>query len=79
EMLALDALIAAKTRATMASATLAEAELAQAAASTTAATAARAASVGIGLAGKALSLIGGPAGAAMLAAAAIFYFWQKAQ
>ncbi|MDH8112598.1 phage tail tape measure protein, partial [Klebsiella pneumoniae] len=28
---------------------------------------------------KALSLIGGPAGAAMLAAAAIFYFWQKAQ
>ncbi|HIF7652134.1 TPA: tape measure protein [Klebsiella pneumoniae] len=79
EMLALDALIAAKTRATMASATLAEAELAQAAASTTAATAARAASVGIGLAGKALLLIGGPAGAAMLAAAAIFYFWQKAQ
>lgn len=79
EMLALDALIAAKTRATMASATLAEAELAQAAASTTAATAARAASVGVDLAGKALSLIGGPAGAAMLAAAAIFYFWQKAQ
>ncbi|MFV6741348.1 tape measure protein [Klebsiella pneumoniae] len=79
EMLALDALIAAKTRATMASATLAEAELAQAAASTTAATAARAASVGVGLAGKALSLIGGPAGAAMLAAGAIFYFWQKAQ
>ncbi|WP_368757754.1 tape measure protein [Klebsiella sp. P1CD1] len=79
EMLALDALIAAKTRATMASAALAEAELAQAAASTTAATAARAASVGVGLASKALSLIGGPAGAAMLAAAAIFYFWQKAQ
>ena len=79
EALALDALIAAKTRATMASATLAEAELAQAAASTTAATAARAASVGVGLAGKALSLIGGPAGAAMLAAGAIFYFWQKAQ
>ena len=79
EMLALDALIAAKTRATMASATFAEAELAQAAASTTAATAARAASVGVGLAGKALSLIGGPAGAAMLAAAAIFYFWQKSQ
>ncbi|EKN3250256.1 TPA: tape measure protein [Klebsiella pneumoniae] len=79
EMLALDALIAAKTRATMASAALAEAELAQAAASTTAATAARAASVGVGLASKALSLIGGPAGAAMLAAAAIFYFWQKSQ
>ncbi|HID6436135.1 TPA: tape measure protein [Klebsiella pneumoniae] len=79
EALALDALIAAKTRVTMASATLAEAELAQAAASTTAAAAARAASVGVGLAGKALSLIGGPAGAAMLAAGAIFYFWQKAQ
>ena len=27
----------------------------------------------------ALGLIGGPAGAAMLAAAAVFYFWQKAQ
>ncbi|HCI4471609.1 tape measure protein [Klebsiella pneumoniae] len=79
EALALDALIAAKTRATMASATLAETELAQAAASTTAATAARNASVGIGLARGALSLIGGPAGAAMLAAGAIFYFWQKAQ
>lgn len=79
EMLALDALIAAETRATMASATYAEAKLAQAAASTTAAAAARAASVGVGLAGKALSLIGGPAGAAMLAAGAIFYFWQKAQ
>lgn len=79
EALALDALIAAETRATMASATYAEAKLAQAAASTTAAAAARAASVGVGLAGKALSLIGGPAGAAMLAAGAIFYFWQKAQ
>ncbi|ELZ7533769.1 tape measure protein [Klebsiella pneumoniae] len=79
EMLALDALIAAETRATMASATYAEAKLAQAAASNTAAAAARAASVGVGLAGKALSLIGGPAGAAMLAAGAIFYFWQKAQ
>ncbi len=79
EMLAMDALIAAKTRATTASITLAEAENAQAAASARAATAARAASVGIGMARNALALIGGPAGAAMLAAGAIFYFWQKAQ
>lgn len=51
----------------------------QAAASARAAAAARAASAGIGLARNALALIGGPAGAAMLAAGAIFYFWQKAQ
>ncbi|HIC8804644.1 TPA: tape measure protein [Enterobacter asburiae] len=79
EMLAMDALVAAKTRATTASIALAEAETAQAAASARAATAARAASVGIGMARGALALIGGPAGAAMLAAGAIFYFWQKAQ
>lgn len=79
EMLALDALIAAKTRATTVSLALAEAETVQAAASARAASAARAASVGIGLARNALALIGGPAGAAMLAAGAIFYFWQKAQ
>ena len=79
ELLAMDALVAAKTRATTASLALAEAETAQAAASARAATAARAASVGIGMARGALALIGGPAGAAMLAAGAIFYFWQKAQ
>ncbi|EPM5300095.1 tape measure protein [Cronobacter sakazakii] len=79
EMLAMDALIAAKTWATTASIALAEAENAQAAASARAATTARAASVGIGMARGALALIGGPAGAAMLAAGAIFYFWQKAQ
>ncbi|HBT1978654.1 tape measure protein [Klebsiella quasipneumoniae] len=79
EMLALDALIAAKSRASAASLFLAQAETAQAAASARAATAASAASVGIGLARGALSLIGGPGGAAMLAASAIFYFWQKAQ
>lgn len=79
EMLAMDALVAAKTRATTASLALAEAETAQAAASARAATAARAASLGIGMARGALALIGGPAGAAMLAAGAIFYFWQKAQ
>lgn len=79
EMLALDALVAAKSRASAASLSLAQAENAQAAASARAASAASAASVGIGLARGALSLIGGPAGAAMLAAGAIFYFWQKAQ
>ncbi|HCI6800663.1 TPA: tape measure protein [Klebsiella quasipneumoniae subsp. similipneumoniae] len=79
EMLALDALIAAKSRASAASLSLAQAETAQAAASARAASAASAASVGIGLARGALSLIGGPGGAAMLAASAIFYFWQKAQ
>ncbi|WP_458259479.1 phage tail tape measure protein, partial [Enterobacter kobei] len=62
-----------------ASLALAEAETAQAAASARAATAARAASVGIGMARGALALIGGRAGAAMLAAGVIFYFWQKAQ
>ncbi|MEP8213139.1 tape measure protein [Klebsiella pneumoniae] len=79
EMLALDALVAAKSRASAASLSLAQAETAQAAASARAASAASAASVGIGLARGALSLIGGPGGAAMLAASAIFYFWQKAQ
>jgi tape measure domain-containing protein len=79
EMLALDALVAAKSRASAASLSLAQAENAQATASARAASAASAASVGIGLARGALSLIGGPAGAAMLAAGAIFYFWQKAQ
>ncbi|HHL7169689.1 TPA: tape measure protein [Klebsiella pneumoniae] len=79
EMLALDALVAAKSRASAASLALAQAENAQAAASSRAATAASAASVGMGLARGALSLIGGPAGAAMLAAGAIFYFWQKAK
>lgn len=79
EMLALDALVAAKSRASVASLSLAQAETAQAAASARAAAAASAASVGIGLARGALSLIGGPGGAAMLAASAIFYFWQKAQ
>ncbi|HBT5020649.1 TPA: tape measure protein [Klebsiella pneumoniae] len=79
EMLALDALVAAKSRASAASLSLAQAETAQAAASARAEAAASAASVGIGLARGALSLIGGPGGAAMLAASAIFYFWQKAQ
>ncbi|HAH0497303.1 TPA: tape measure protein [Escherichia coli] len=79
EMLAMDALVAAKTRATAAAIQNKLAEDAQAAASTQAAAAARAASISYGLASKALGLVGGPAGAAMLAASAIFYFWQKSQ
>ncbi|HHE5357384.1 TPA: tape measure protein [Klebsiella pneumoniae] len=43
------------------------------------AVASRAASVAGGVLKGALGLIGGPAGAAMLAAAAVFYFWQKSQ
>jgi hypothetical protein len=77
EMLAMDALVAAKTRATTASLALARLKLPRLP-SARAATAARAASIGIGMARGALALIGGPAGA-MLAAGAIFYFWQKAQ
>ncbi|EPZ1697838.1 tape measure protein [Salmonella enterica subsp. enterica] len=79
EMLAMDALVAAKSRASTASLALAEAENAQAAASTRAAAAARAASVGFSAAGKALSLVGGPAGFAMLAATAVYYLYQKVQ
>ncbi|HBN1562512.1 tape measure protein [Enterobacter hormaechei] len=79
EMLAMDALVAAKSRASAASLALVQAENAQASASTRAAAAARAASVGFSAAGKALSIVGGPAGAAMLAATAVYYFYQKVQ
>lgn len=79
EMLAMDALVAAKSRASTASLALAEAENTQAAASTRAAAAARAASVGVSASGKALSLVGGPAGFAMLAATAVYYLYQKVQ
>lgn len=79
EMTALENLSAAKSRARAASLALVEAETAQAAASARAAAAARAASVGFGLARGALSLIGGPAGVAMIAASALLYWWQTAQ
>ncbi|MDU4065915.1 MAG: tape measure protein [Enterobacter asburiae] len=79
ETFALNNLIAAKTAARNASLNLAQAEIAQATAQNTAATAARNASVAVGMARGALALVGGPAGAAMLAGAAIFYFYQKAQ
>lgn len=79
EMTALENLNAAKSRARTASLALVEAETAQAAATARAAAAARAASVGFGLARGALSLIGGPAGVAMIAASALLYWWQTAQ
>ncbi|WOI83506.1 tape measure protein [Citrobacter braakii] len=79
ETFALNNLIAAKTAARNASLSLAQAEIAQATAQNTAAAAARNASVAVGMARGALALVGGPAGAAMLAGAAIFYFYQKAQ
>nr|WP_249414917.1 tape measure protein [Enterobacter hormaechei] len=79
EMTALENLNAAKSRARAASLALVEAETAQAAATARAAAAARAASVGFGLASGALSLIGGPAGVAMIAASALLYWWQTAK
>ncbi|WP_288654610.1 MULTISPECIES: tape measure protein [Pantoea] len=39
----------------------------------------RAASTSLGLLRSAMGLVGGPAGVAMIAGAAIFYFWQQAQ
>jgi len=79
EMTALENLSAAKSRARAASLALVEAETAQAAASARAAAAASAASISFGLASKALALIGGPAGVAMIAAGALFAWYQSAQ
>lgn len=79
EMLAVDALNAAKSRSIAASTAAAEAEMVHAAAATRTAAAVRAASITINFAKSALALIGGPAGAAMLAGAAVFYFYQQAQ
>lgn len=79
EMLALDNLTAAKTRATAASIALAEAETAQAAATVRATAAASGASIGMGLLRNAFSLIGGPAGVIMIAAGALLYWWQSAK
>ncbi|MBK0000286.1 tape measure protein [Erwinia sp. S38] len=80
EALALDNLIAVKSVAIQRSATYAEAQLAEAAATRTAAAASAAATTTIGgLARNALALIGGPVGFAVIAAAGIFYFYQKMQ
>lgn len=53
--------------------------VANASAQATANTAARSASLGAGLLRNGLALLGGPAGAAMLAGSAIYYFYQSAQ
>lgn len=80
EAFALENLNATKSIAIQRSAAFAEAQLAQSAATRTAATAAAIATTTVGgLARNALGLIGGPAGAAMIAGAALFYFYQKTQ
>lgn len=80
EAFALENLNATKSIAIQRSAAFAEAQLAQSAATRTAATAAAMVTTTVGgLARNALGLIGGPAGAAMIAGAALFYFYQKTQ
>ncbi len=80
EAFALQNLTAAKSVAIQRSAAYAEAQIAQAAASRTATAAAVTATATIkSLASGALAMIGGPAGAAVIAAAGIFYFYQKMQ
>lgn len=80
EALALENLVAVKSVAIQRSATYAEAQLAEAAATRAATAASAAATTTIGgLARGALSLVGGPAGAAVIAAAGIFYLYQRIQ
>lgn len=80
EGFALQNLNAAKSVAIQRSAAYAEAQIAQAAATRTATAAAVTATTTVkSLASGALALIGGPVGAAVIAAAGIFYFYQKMQ
>ncbi|MFS3627242.1 tape measure protein, partial [Proteus mirabilis] len=79
EATALDNLIAKKSLASKAAITLAQATQVQTAAMTRTAAAARAASISLGLANKALGLVGGPMGALMLAGASMYYFYQKTE
>lgn len=80
EGFALQNLNAAKSVAIQRSASYAEAQIEQAAATRTATAAAVTATATIkSLASGALALIGGPVGAAVIAAAGIFYFYQKMQ
>lgn len=80
EAFALQNLTAAKSVAIQRSAAYAEAQIAQAAATRTATAAAVTATATIkSLASGALALIGGPVGFAVIAAAGIFYFYQKMQ
>lgn len=79
EATALANLIAVRSVATTAAINHKQATQAQTAAMANSAAAARAASVSIGLANKALGFVGGPAGIAMAAGAAIMYFYQQAK
>ncbi len=79
EATALDNLIAKKTLASKAAITLTQATQAQTAAMANSATAARAASLSMGLLRGAMGMLGGPAGVAMLAGAAIYYFYQQSK
>lgn len=79
EATALDNLIAKKSLASKAAITLTQATQAQTAAMANSAVAARAASLSMGLLRAAMGMLGGPAGVAMLAGAAIYYFYQKSE
>ncbi|HGN0305713.1 TPA: tape measure protein, partial [Proteus mirabilis] len=79
EATALDNLILKKSLASKAALTLAQATQVQTAAMANSAAAAKAASLSVNLFKGALGLVGGPAGAAMLAGAAVLYFYQQAK
>ncbi|WP_260282354.1 tape measure protein [Proteus terrae] len=79
EATALDNLIAKKSLASKAAITLTQATQAQTAAMANSTAAARAASLSMGLLRGAMGMLGGPAGVAMLAGAAIYYFYQKSE
>ncbi|HBC8710080.1 TPA: tape measure protein [Proteus mirabilis] len=79
EATALDNLIAKKSLASKAAITLTQATQAQTAAMANSSAAARAASLSMGLLRGAMGMLGGPAGVAMLAGAAIYYFYQKSE
>ncbi len=79
EATALDNLIAKKSLASKAAITLTQATQVQTAAMANSAAAARAASLSMGLLRGAMGMLGGPAGVAMLAGAAIYYFYQKSE
>ncbi|MBG2817556.1 tape measure protein [Proteus mirabilis] len=79
EATALDNLIAKKSLASKAAITLTQATQAQTAAMANSAAAARAASLSMGLLRGAMGMLGGPAGVAMLAGAAIYYFYQQSK
>lgn len=79
EATALDNLIAKKSLASKAAITLTQATQVQTAAMANSAAAARAASLSMGLLRGVMGMLGGPAGVAMLAGAAIYYFYQKSE